>query len=186
MLGSQLQIPQSSDSNWPLHWPKVGHLTKLVQSAWSSQETTFWLISFGWVSEWVGQADSRKENVQRVQKWASLAQDLTFDCLWNDFADFPGSLLLHLSSFLNLNHSTACWLRKNYFTLFLNDNHGLTNSLTDRVWCKKCRFLSWSLQFSGKDRLRKKKTHTHTQNKKLKQVNKRITSCVKRENRVLS
>lgn len=107
-----------------------------------------------------------------------------FCFLWNDFADFPGSLFLHLSSFLNLNHSTACWLRKNYFTLFLNNNHGLTNSLTDRVWCKKCRFLSWSLQFSGKDRLRKKKNpYTHT---KLKQINKIITSCVKRGNRVLS
>ena len=46
------------------------------------------------------------------------------------FAGFPGSLLLHLSSFPKLNHTTACRIGKKHFTLFLNNNCGLTNSLT--------------------------------------------------------
>ena len=79
------------------------------------------------------------------------------------FADFPGSLLLHPSSFLNLNHTTACRFGKKHFTLFLNNNCGLTNSLTGSD-VRNVVFSSGTYELVGKTDEEKNKpcTHTHT------------------------
>ena len=81
------------------------------------------------------------------------------------FADFPGSWPLHRSSFLNLNHTTACRFGKKHFTLFLNNTCGLTNSLTGSD-VRNVVFSSGTYKLVAKTDEEKKQTlYTHTQQK---------------------